>query len=403
MYRIFNRLPLLLLIGLFLNLPSLQAVQLSEYARSGEFRGVFKGIAPGKHRLQGRKKNFQGWLVQSKTGETNVFAILEAEPSVTKVAASPQAYIGKECVVVWDMVEEVLAGQKQPTDLTRIRDVKWGSAKAAPPTKTTAQTQEGSIEATVRSFFKGLENQDLAAVTQLLDEQVQYYQLRPMSRASVLADIKYDWKRYSEWQGEITDLRAIGPFSCTFKLSYTMKEGSKSRSGTMQCSVSVNPKRLNTISKITAAEVKSATSTTTAPKPSKQAEQPPAATKAALRRFQFHRPEDDAAVAALHTIDISIEDRTVAGTWHVQTEHDEKEASKPVQFTGQVLAGGTDRDMKISVSFKGAEPYFPVSKSIVWSLTTSANLGTTVQVPNYWVYGRTQKPVVWNFREIPRE
>ncbi len=55
------------------------------------------------------------------------------------------------------------------------------------------------------------------------------------------------------------------------------------------------------------------------------------------------------------------------------------------------------------MSFKGTEPYFPVSKSIVWSLTTSANLGTTIQVPNYWVYGRTHKPVVWNFREIPGE
>jgi len=403
MYRIFKRTPLLLLIGFFFSLPSLQAVQLSEYADAGEFRGVFKGIAPGKHRLQGTKKNFQGWLVQSKTGEMNVFAILEAEPSVTKVAASPQAYIGKECVVVWDMVEEVLAGQREPTDLTRIRDVKWGAAKSAPPVKTASEAKGGTIEATVRSFFKGLEDQNLGSVTQLLDEQVQYYQLRPMSRSSVLADIKYDWKRYSDWQGEITDFRSSGPFSCTFKLSYTMKEGTKHRSGTLQCSLSVNPKRPNAISKITAAEVKNASVTAPAPKPAKQSEQPPAPSRAAPRRFQFHRPEDDAAVAALHTIDISIEDRTVTGTWHVQTEHDEKGAAKPVQFTGQVLTGGTDRELKLSVSFKGAEPYFPVSKSIVWSLTTSANLGTTIQVPNYWVYGRTQKPVVWNFREIPRE
>jgi hypothetical protein len=399
MYRIFKRSPLLLLIGLFFNLPSLRAVQLSEYADAGEFRGVFKGIAPGKHRLQGSKKNFQGWLVQSKTGETNVFAILEAEPSVTRVAAYPKAYIGKECVVVWDMVEEVLAGQREPTDLKRIRDVRWGAVKSAQPVKAAAAAQGGPLEATVRSFFNGIENRDLGAVTSHLDDQVQYYQPRPMSRSAVLADIKYDWKRYTGWHGEISEFRSTGQFSGTFKLSYTMQDGAKARAATLQCSVSVNPKRPNAISKITASELKSAP----ALRPAKPAEQPSVPSGKTQRRFQFHRPEDDAAVAALHTIDISIDDMSVTGTWHLQTEYDGKEVTQPVQFTGQVLAGGTDREMKISVSFKGPEPYFPVSKSIVWSVTTSANLGTTIQVPNYWVYGRTQKPVVWNFREIPRE
>ncbi len=331
---IFKRTPLLLLIGLFFNLPSLRAVQLSEYADSGEFRGLFKGIAPGKHRLQGSKKNFQGWLVQSKTGETNVFAILDAEPSVNKVAASPKSYIGKECVVVWDMVEEVLAGQKEPTDLTRIRDVKWGAAKSAPPAKTAAQTQESSIETTVRSFFKAIENQDLGAVTQLLDDPVQYYQLRPMSRAAVLADIKGDWKRYTDWRGQVTDFKSSNPLSCTFKLSYTAMEGSKPRSSTLQCSLSVNPKRPTSISKITSMVVKNAAP----PKISEQKEQPEAPANATVRRFHFHRPEDDAAVAALHTIDISIEDRKVTRTWAVKTEYDTKDDGKPISFTGQILS-----------------------------------------------------------------
>lgn len=351
------------------------------------------------YRLQGSKKNFQGWLIQSKNGETSVFAILEAEPSVNKVAASPQAYIGKECVVIWEMVEEVLAGQKEPTDLTRIRDVRWGTDKSAPPAKTTAQPQGSSLETTVRSFFKAIENQDLSAVTQLLDDPVQYYQGRPMSRAAVLADIKGDWKRYTDWQGQVTDFKSSNPLSCTFKLSYTLMEGSKPRASTLQCSLSVNPKRPASISKITSIVVKNALP----PKLSEQRSQPEAPAQTTMRRFQFQRPEDDAAVAALHTIDISIDDQRVTGTWIVKTEYDTKDDGKPIVFTGQILRGGNDKEMKISVSFKGLEPYFPVSKSIVWSLTTSANLTTTIQVPNYWVYGRTHKPVVWNFREIPRE
>lgn len=259
MISILSKRPLLLLLGFFLGTQFAPALNLSDYGGSGKFSGIFRGITSGKHRLQGSKKNFQGWMMESKTGEKETFALIEFEPSVAEVLSNPSAFIGKECTVTWDMVEELLVGLKEPTDITRIRDVKW--TKQGPPSpaaSTPAQITQNSLESTIRSFFTAIEYHDIGAVTQMLDDPVQYYQARPISRAAALADIKGDWKRYQDWKGLISDFQFDEPFSCRFKLSYTLKEGTRPRSSTLQCHASVNPAKPGVINKITAKVVKNA-------------------------------------------------------------------------------------------------------------------------------------------------
>ena len=196
--------------------------------------------------------------METKNGEKEIFALIEFESSVAKVLSNPAAFIGKECAVTVDMVEELLAGRKEPTDLIRIRDVKWTQQSArAPMVSSAAQSPPTSIESIVRSFFVAIEDHDIGTLTHLLDDSVQYYQTRPISRAAVLADIKGDWKRYQNWKARITDFQTDGAFSCTFKLSYTSMEGSRPRSSTLQCTASVNPNKPNGLSKITANVVKS--------------------------------------------------------------------------------------------------------------------------------------------------
>jgi hypothetical protein len=234
------------------------ALELSDYGESGTFSGIFRGIVSGKNRLQGSKKNFQGWIMETKNGEKEIFALIEFESSVAKVLSNPAAFTGKECTVTVDMVEELLAGRKEPTDIIRIRDVKWTQPSArAPMVSSAAQSPPTSIESIVRSFFVAIEDHDIGTLTHLLDDSVEYYQTRPISRAAVLADIKGDWKRYQNWKARITDFQTDGAFSCTFKLSYTSMEGPRPRSSTLQCTASVNPNKPNALSKITAKVVKS--------------------------------------------------------------------------------------------------------------------------------------------------
>ena len=214
-----------------------------------EFSGA---LFPEKTDFRDRKKNFQGWIMETKNGEKEIFALIEFESSVAKVLSNPAAFIGKECTVTVDMVEGLLAGRKEPTDLIRIRDVKWTQQSArAPMVSSAAQSPPTSIESIVRSFFVAIEDHDIGTLTHLLDDSVQYYQTRPISRAAVLADIKGDWKRYQNWKARITDFQTDGAFSCTFKLSYTSMEGPRPRSSTLQCTASVNPNKPNGLSKIT--------------------------------------------------------------------------------------------------------------------------------------------------------
>ena len=382
--------------------------QLSDYAGNGEFRGVFKGVAAGKARVSGAKRPFSGWMMEDERGQTSVFAVLESDASVTKVVATPQPYIGKRCVVIWDTVEELLAGQKEPTDLTRIRAVRWDPAPLTTPALESAKSgaapqlsdPEGvAIESIVRSFFEAVQNKDLAGVTSLLDDSVQYYQTRPMPRSAALADIKADWKKYSDWMGEVSHFQAKDALSCTFELSYTAMEGEKRRAGTLLCEVTLNPKSPNKIKSISAKLIGKAGVEV---RPKGGSEQSLSGSLS-VRRFRFKRVETDNEDGVMFDIEVSITPTAVSGVWTSSSLTPNPDfPTEKVEFSGQVAGVEKNGDKKVLMSFKGGrEPYmFPANQKPYWLLREGAAVGTKILVPAYRVFGRNSEKVLWEFREM---
>lgn len=383
--------------------------QLSDYAGNGEFRGVFKGIAAGKARVSGAKRPFSGWMMEDERGQTSVFAVLESDASVTKVVATPQAYIGKKCVVIWDTVEELLTGQKEPTDLTRIRAVRWDAGSPAAPASESVKSGAGpqpssdsestAMESTVRSFFEAVQSKDLAGVTSLLDDPVQYYQARPIPRSAALADIKADWKKYTDWTGEVSHFQAKDTLSCAFELSYTAMEGEKPRTGTMLCEVTLSPKSPNKIKSISAKLIKKTSAEARPTGGSEQSLNGPLS----VRRFRFKRVEPDTEDGVMFDIEISITPGRVSGMWTSSAlTPDPAFPTEKVEFSGQVSGVEKNGDKKVLMSFKGGrEPYmFPANQKPYWLLREGAAAGTTILVPAYRVFGRNSEKVVWEFREV---
>ncbi len=376
---------------------ALCAQQLSDYGGTGEFSGVFRGISAGKSRLQGEKKPFHGWVMEDEKGRRTVFAILDTDASVAKVASRPDGYVGKKCIVVWDQVEEMLAGQREPTDLTRVRSVRWeGAVTEKNSARAVRDVTEVSMQTVVKSFFGAVENHNLEVITQILAEPVWYYQSRPISRSAAIADLKSDWKRYTDWHGEISNFESTGTNTCMFDLSYSLVDGSKQRSATLKCNVEFTPGESLQIRKISATVVKK----TGIDSPALKAE--PASTfSGRTRKFSFHKPEDESSGEVLHTIDIEMNQRGVEGVWTGTSPDQPDHQTTRVNFTGKILNGGSAGEKKVAVSFQGLEPYlFPANQKMYWFIRQGGKSGTTIRVPNYWVYGRTTKQVVWEFREI---
>lgn len=381
--------------------------QLSDYAGNGQMKGVFKGIVAGKQRVKGAKQPFSGWVLEDERGETSVFAVLESDASVRKVAASPKAYIGKKCVVVWDTVEELLTGQREPTDLTRIRAVRWEAASLAAQESKPAgagaavkpsDSGDVAMESVVRSFFEAVQGKDLAGVSSLLDDPVQYYQNRPMPRSAALSDIKADWKRYSDWHGVVADFQAKDTLSCAFRLNYTAMEGEKPRAGELLCEVTLNPNPPHRIKSISAKPVKKTGAVAGQGGDSGQG----GAGVRGVRTFRFKRVGTDDETGALFDIDISITPETVSGVWKsAPLTNDTDFERERIEFSGKILGADKGGTKKVLMSFKGGrEPYlFPANQKPYWLLREGA-AGTTIQVTAYRVFGRNSEKVVWEFREV---
>ena len=125
---------------------------------------------------------------------------------------------------------------------------------------TVAKSGNSTIEAVVRSFFQAIESRNFEGVNRVLDDPIRYYQTKPMPKSEALADIKADWKRYSNWHGVLSKFQSAEPHTCTFELSYTLLEGERPRSATLQCAVSLNQNPPHLINKIEAKLVKSGAS-----------------------------------------------------------------------------------------------------------------------------------------------
>ena len=248
----FMRTFLLLFCSLVMVGRSLNAQKLGTSSEENEFRGVFTGIGTGELREKGAKKPIRVWKMDGDGGQKLTIPILAPDAPIQKVVASPDSYIGKRCVVVYEQAEVMLVGSREPVDLNTVISVRWSEAPSSPTRRgeKISGPSGGSAEEVVRNFFAAIENKDLATLTELLNDPVSYYQPKPAPRTAALANIKSDWRKYHNWKGEVSNVELQSPGECTFQLHYSMLEGSKPRSGTLQCSVTFSPSDPGRISSI---------------------------------------------------------------------------------------------------------------------------------------------------------
>jgi hypothetical protein len=346
--------------------------------------------------------------MEDDSGQRFLYWVLEADASVAKVVAAPKSFIGRRCVILYDMVEEVLVGDREPTDLTRVRLVRWGDAPGGVnasnmgttgPSRDAPGSGDLDMESVIRSFFAAVQNHDLAGVTELLEDPVQYYQTRPISRSAALADIKSDWRKYSDWKGEVSRFQAKDAFSCGFELSYTTMEGHRPRAATLWCEASLSRNPPHRIKSISAKVIKK----TQPEADSGYRAVPDAVGFSEVRRFRFVRPANDAEIGAVFDLELSTTANKVRGVWtSTWSDGDERTRRQSVGFSGEISGSGKSGEKKVFVSFpKNDPPYmFPANKKPVWLIRESDASGTIIRVPAYLVFGRNSEEVIYEFHEV---
>ena len=106
-----------------------------------------------------------------------------------------------------------------------------------PPSK----SDNGSMEAVLQEYLRGVETRDAQATLNSLAERVDYYSMGPITKSKVLEDIRGDWGRYSNYHSTVSEFERTSPTSCQFILEYTLMQGSKERHGKLLTSVTVTP------------------------------------------------------------------------------------------------------------------------------------------------------------------
>jgi hypothetical protein len=394
----FMRTFLLLFCSLVMLGRSLNAQKSGTSSEENEFRGVFRGIGTGEMREKGAKKPIRVWKMDGDGGQKLSIPILAPDAPIQKVIASPESYIGRRCIVVYEQAEVMLVGSREPVDLNTVISVQWSEAAASPARGAgeISRTPRVSPEEVVRKFFTAIENKDLASLTELLDDPVSYYQPKPAPRTTALADIKSDWRKYNNWKGEVSNVELQSPGACTFQLNYSMMEGPKQRSGSLQCSVTFSPRDPGRISSISSKVIrKGATQEESA------GESAGSKIASNIRRFRFVRPEDPDTSGRIFDVAASFTPTTIRGTWRT-TFLNEGTDERPleVEFSGQVSGTSKTGEKRISIAFKGETPYlFPANQKPYWLLKDGPN-GMTIHVPIFEVFGRNSNQVMCELREV---
>jgi hypothetical protein len=389
---------LLLGCSLFMTERPLNAQKPGTNSEENEFRGIFKGIGTGEMREKGAKKPIRVWKMDGDRGEKLTIPILAPDAPIQKVIASPESYIGKRCIVVYDQAEVMLVGSSEPVDLNTVISVRWAEAATSPArgVEKTSGTPRGSPEEVVRSFFSAIENKDLETLTELLNDPVSYYQPKPAPRTAALADIKSDWRKYNNWKGEVSNVELQSPNACTFQLHYSMLEGTKPRSGTLQCSVTLSPSDPSRISSISSKVIRKG-ATEEAP----HGESTGTKFTPATRRFRFVRPEDPDTSGKIFDVAVSLTPTTIRGTWKTSFLHEgADERPLVVEFSGQVSGTSKAGEKRVSIAFKGETPYlFPANQKPYWLLKDGPS-GMSIHVPVFEVFGRNSNQVMYELREV---
>jgi hypothetical protein len=107
------------------------------------------------------------------------------------------------------------------------------------------RSSTASPETIIRNFYQAMELRDENEVGQSLAERVDYFTSGKISKKTVMADIRADWKRYIEANYKISNFVKTGPSSFRFVLDYDLLEGDRPgyghpRSGKLQMEMSLS-------------------------------------------------------------------------------------------------------------------------------------------------------------------
>lgn len=95
------------------------------------------------------------------------------------------------------------------------------------------QLRESDYKSIITNYYNSIEMQDEAKVPEYFADNVDYYTLGLISRSKVMADIRGDWKRYSNVRFIVSDFE-YGATTSKFIVDYSLMQGQRPRSGKLQ-------------------------------------------------------------------------------------------------------------------------------------------------------------------------
>jgi hypothetical protein len=154
----------------------------------------------------------------------------------------------KPSVVAFEQDQDFdLTGNMPPSPKVSL-DIDQKSAPQNPIT--VPPTQYGdAMQGVILKYNQAIQDRDESAIRSLLQDQVDYYRSGRVPMGEVLADIKGDWKRYSNTTYQVSDFQKINDSTCRYVLDYSVVQGAKIRKGklAMTATVSVPDRKISAI------------------------------------------------------------------------------------------------------------------------------------------------------------
>lgn len=161
-------------------------------------------------------------------------------PELTKGAQKPSV-VAAERDQDFDLITASYKSQSEPS-ISEPSSIQISSE--LPPENTLG------LESRIRSYYQAIQGRNEAAVGTYFADQVDYYSSGTVPKSKVMADVRGDWKRYSNTTYSISDFQSLSPTSCQFILYYTLMQGDRPRQGKLQMNATLTsdqPQKIQSI------------------------------------------------------------------------------------------------------------------------------------------------------------
>ena len=162
-------------------------------------------------------------------------------------------------------VSELTKGAQKPSVVAAERDQEFDLIRASYKRQSAPSIPEPSsiqisselppentldLESRIRSYYQATQGRNEAAVGTYFADQVDYYSSGTIPKSKVMADVRGDWKRYSNSTFTVSNFESLSPTSCQFILDYSLMQGDRPRRGKLQMNATLTsdqPQRIQSI------------------------------------------------------------------------------------------------------------------------------------------------------------